>query len=252
MSENDLFEAPRPASFPPLMQGEELAAGDPFAKACMRAMLGCDSGLITYRISADHLRAALVLAPEEPLSRAMLALPACALGLQNALGALAPPEVAVHLGWDGALWVNGARAGRMRAAASTAAPEAVPDWLVIGIELQLLPRGAGEGGGEGGLDPTRTSLAEEGCGDIAPLRLLESWARHALVWLSRLEAGDIRALHAEWRGLAHGLGKEVALEAGGEALGGHFLGIDEDFAMLLRKGTITRAIPLTRLLEATT
>ncbi|HHB80565.1 MAG TPA: DUF4444 domain-containing protein [Aliiroseovarius sp.] len=244
----DLFEAPRPASFPPLMQGEELAAGDPFAKACTRAMLGCDSGLIIYRISADHVRAALVLAPEQALAHAMRALPACALGLQNAIGALAPPEVAVHLGWDGAIWVNGARAGAMQVAASTTRPEDEPDWLVIGLTLQRLPRGEGEGG----LDPTRTSLIEEGCGDIDPVRLLESWARHALVWLSRLEGGNLRALHTDWRGLAHGLGKEVTLGLHGQKISGHFLGIDEDFSMLLRQGEATRAIALTDLLEAET
>ncbi len=245
MSEDTLFEAPRPATFPPLMQGEELAAGDPFTKACARAMLGCDAGLIIYRISQDHLRAALVLAPEQPLGAAMAALPACALGMQNALGALAPPEVALFLGWDGALWVNGARAGRMRVAAATDDAAAVPDWLVIGLEVQLLPRGEGEGG----LDPTRTSLIEEGCGDVVPLRLLESWARHSLVWLNRLEDGERRALHDEWRALAHGLGKMVTLELGDETISGHFLGIDEDFAMLLRNGDDTTALPLTRLLE---
>ena len=247
MSEDTLFEAPRPATFPPLMQGEELAAGDPFTKACTRAMLGCDSGLIIYRISADHLRAALVLAPEQPLGEAMAALPACAVGLQNALGALAPPEVAVYLGWDGALWVNGARAGALRVAAASDDPAQVPDWLVIGFELQLLPRGEGEGG----LDPTRTSLIEEGCGDVVPLRLLESWARHTLVWLNRLEEGERRALHTDWRGLAHGLGETVKLRLGGEQFEGHFLGIDEDFAMLLRHGNDTRTVALTRLLEDT-
>ncbi len=245
MSQDDLFEAPRPASFPPLMSGEELAAGDPFTKAMTRAALGCDSGLIIYRISDDHLSAALVLAPEQPLARAMLALPACALGLQNALGALAPPEVALYLGWDGALWLNGARAGRLRVAAATSEPAQTPDWLVIGLMLQRLPRGEGEGG----LDPMRTSLIEEGCGDIDPTRLLESWARHALVWLNRLETGEVRALHADWRGLAHGLGKEVRLTLPRGGAEGTFLGIDEDFALLLRRGDETRALPLTDLLE---
>jgi len=248
MREEELFEAPLPANFPPLMQGEELVAGDPFTKACTRAILGCDSGLIIYRISDDHLRAALVLAPEQPLSHAMLALPACGLGLQNALGALAPPEVAVHLGWNGAIWVNGARAGALRVAASTNDPHAIPEWLVIGIDLQLLPRGEGEGG----LDPSRTSLIEEGCGDIVPLRLVESWARHVLVWLNQLEAGELHALHDAWRGLAHGLGKEVDLTLPTGPMRGHFLGIDEHFAMLLRHGEDTSLVPLTHLLEATT
>ncbi len=245
MNDDSLFEAPRPATFPPLMQGEELVAGDPFAKATTRAMLGCDSGLIIYRISENHLRASLVLAPEQPLEQAMLALPACALGMQNALGALAPPEVAVHLGWNGALWVNGARAGQMRVAASGNDPQTPPNWLVVGFDLQRLPRDEGEGG----LDPTRTSLVEEGCGDINPLRLLESWARHALIWLNRLDMGETRALHSDWRGLAQGMGKEIAFPLNEREVRGHFLGIDANFAMLLRRGENTNLVPLTDLLE---
>ena len=245
MSDDDLFETREPLRLPPLMQGEALAAGDPFTKACTRAMLGCDSGLLCYRISPDHLRAGLVLAPEVPLGRALQMLPTCAVGFQNALGALAPPEVALMLGWDGKLWLNGARAGRLRVAAATRDPEETPDWLVIGLEVLLLP----SDGAEGGLDPLRTSLVEEGCGDIDPLRLLESWARHTLVWLNRWEAEGPRPLHGDWRGLAHGIGKTVPITAGNTTHKGHFLGIDEDFAMLLRRGDTTRAIPLTDLLE---
>jgi len=247
MSDDTLFETPEPLRLPPLMQGEELSAGDPFTKACARAMLGCDSGLVIWQITPEKLRAALVLAPETALAQAMAALPACAVGFQNALGALAPPEVAVFLGWDGAIWVNGARAGRLRVAASTEAPERVPDWLVVGLEVQLIPRGDEEGG----LDASRTSLIEEGCGDVAPLRLLESWARHTLVWLSRLEGDGPAALHREWRGLAHGLGEGMEMMLGGEALSGVFLGIDENFGALLRRGEETRLIALTALLEAT-
>ena len=64
----------------------------------------------------------------------MAALPACAVGFQNALGALAPPEVAVHLDWAGGVRVNGAHCGRLRAAADTRDPLAVPGWLVVGLD----------------------------------------------------------------------------------------------------------------------
>ena len=101
-----------PPSFPPLLRGEQVGgATDPFDKARALAALGCDGGTVVYNPQVDRLRAAMVFAPEVPLEQAMTMLPVCGVGFQNALGALAPPEVAVHLDWDGAIFVNGARCG---------------------------------------------------------------------------------------------------------------------------------------------
>ncbi len=240
-----LFEAPEPPSFPPLITGEALAAGDPFTKAVTRATLGCDSGLLIHQVTADRVAGAIVFAPEVALERALAVLPACALGLQNALGALVPPEVAVGLGWDGTLFVNGAAAGRLRVAASAREPQAVPDWLVVGMEVALIPAADQEGG----RDVTRTSLIEEGCGDLSPIRLLESWSRHLLVWLNRLEDEGTGPLIEEWRGLSHEPDEALSLRIGGQVVTGRHAGLGEDFTLLLRQGENTRAIALDQLLE---
>ncbi len=237
----NLFEANEPLSFPPLFQGEAVSGNtDPFDKARASATLGCDSGLLVHNVTPDQLRAAIVFAPEIPLEQAMAMLPTCGIGFQNALGALAPPEVAVQLTWPGDIIVNGGKAGRLRAAASSNDPAAIPDWLVIGLELQLIPRSENDPG----LTPDQTSLFQEGCADISPLRLLESWARHTLVWLNTFSTDGPAALHAEWRGLAVGIGEDTPD-------GGTFVGIDENFGMLLRQGDSTRLIPLGSLLEDT-
>ncbi|WP_299629437.1 biotin/lipoate--protein ligase family protein [uncultured Tateyamaria sp.] len=226
-------------TFPPLMWGE-VANDSAFDHAMMKATLGCDAGLIAYKLGADAVEAALVFAPEVPLRTAMAMLPLCGVGLQNALGALAPPEVAVHLEWQGGIRVNGARCGAFRAMASDPDPEAVPDWLVVGFTLPLVP--ALE---DTGLTPDETALFAEGCADVSPPHLLEAWARHTLNWLSRWEESGPAALHAEWRGLAYGIGEE----AQNQSLTGTFLGIDEEFGMLLRDDTTTHLIHLTTVLE---
>ena len=227
-------------SFPPLLTGLPVSQSvDPFVKACAQAAIGCDGGLVVYAPDQDPLAAAMVFAPEVPLQRAMAMMPVCGLGFQNALGALAPPEVAVHLEWAGGLRVNGASCGRLRVAASTAVETEVPDWLVIGLEVPLWHPT------EGGRTPDQTALFEEGCVDVDPARLLEAWARHTLVWINRWSDGELAAIHAEWRGLAHGIGEDIAFD--GDT--GTFVGVDEDFGLLLRTGNETRLIPLTRLLD---
>ncbi len=238
----DIFEAPMPATFPPLFTGEAVSGStDPFAKACTQAIIGVDAGLLVHSITPDFIKAAIVFAPETPLEEAMQAIIACGVGFQNAMGALAPPEVGVHLGWQGEVYVNGGRAGRLRAAASSSDPNKEPDWLVVGLEIDLLPQGEGETGDH----PNDTCLMMEGCGDISPIRLLESWSRHTLVWLNDIETDGPRALHEQWRGLAKGMGDEV--EIGGTS--GTFVGVDTQFGLLLKVAGETRLTPLSSILE---
>lgn len=225
--------------FPPLMSGEA-CDGDAFETACQRAVMGCDAGLICYHLGTSTLEGALVFAPEVPLRQAMSMLPLCGIGFQNALGALAPPEVAVHLEWAGGIQVNGADCGQFRVMASDTDPEAVPDWLVVGFTLPLWPKDDNPGA-----NPHETALYSEGCADVQAPALVEAWARHTLNWITRWEVEGTRPLHAEWRGLAHGVGEPM--HQGG--LDGTFLGVDEDFGMLLRDDNETHLIPLTTLLE---
>ncbi len=237
-SDLETEEAP---TFPPLMWGEE-AQDSALRHACQRATLGCDAGLVAYRITDSVLEGTLVFAPEVPLADAAQMLPLCGVGFQNALGALAPPEVAVHLRWDGGILVNGAACGRLRLVAAQTDPDTVPDWLVVGFTLPLWPDSDNPG-----TNPDESSLYAEGCADVSPPRLLESWARHSLHWINRWEDDGAKTLHNEWRGLAHGVG-EPASQNG---LTGTFLGVDERFGMLLRDDETTHLIPLTTLLEET-
>jgi biotin-(acetyl-CoA carboxylase) ligase len=227
-------------SLPPLFQGLATAGADPFAVACAEAKAGCDAGLVCYDLRSDRLHAAIVFAPEVPLGEAAIMLPLCGVGFQNALGALAPPEVAVHLAWDGTIRINGGRCGALRIVASPPDPTREPDWLVIGLTLDLWPADD-----ETGHTPDVTALFTEGCADVEAPRLLEAWVRHTLVWINRWLEDGARPVHTEWSGIAHGLKSQVSVA--GET--GIFIGVDEDFGMLLKSGRGTTIIPLTALLE---
>lgn len=234
-------------SFPPLMKGLATGPANPFPIACAQAERGVDSGLIAWSVSPERLRAALVLAPETALEPAMAALAACAVGFQNALGVLSQPETAVHLDWTGGIRLNGGHCGGLHFAASTRDPAAMPDWLVVGLEVTLkLPTEW-----EPGETPDWTSLSQEGCAEVDPIHLLEAWARHTLVWLNDLDDPRGRAaLHREWRSLAWKIGESVTLPLDGNQIPGTFLGIDENFGMLLKtEDGATRLIPLSTLIE---
>ena len=228
--------------FPPLFSGFASLGGDPFALACKAAAEGTEAGLVIHDLAPDRMRAAVVFAPEVPLAQAAIMLPLCGVGFQNALGVLAPPVVALHLGWDGTIYVNGGRCGALRIAASTRDPAIVPDWLVIGLTLDLMP--ATE---DGGTDPDRTALHAEGCGDVAAMDLLAAWLRHTLSWLDTWDNQGAAPLHREWSGLVRGLNDTVTI-AGRT---GTFIGTDEGLNLLLKTDTGTDLILLTTLLEDT-
>ncbi len=231
-------------NLPPLMSGEA-TLNVPFDVAVARAREGTDAGLIVHNVRPDGLSAALVLAPEAPVADAVAMVFAVANGFADAFGSLAPPEVACHFDWPGGFRINGGRCGGIRAAASTRDPRAIPNWLVVGIDVPF----SEPSDDEPGETPDTTTLWEEGCSDIEPLRLLESWSRHTLVWIHEwLEEGMPR-LHEFWRGRAYSIGKEVTLTVAGETVSGQFVGLDERGGMLLNADKETRLLPLTMMLE---
>ncbi len=216
-------------SFPPLLQGQA-TVDDPLEVAVALAAAGCDSGTLVHNLAGRDLRAALIFAPEVALADAMAMLPACGVGFQNALGAVAPPEVAVHLTWDGQIMVNGAACGGLSVRAASPAPGNIPDWLVVGLQVPLWP--VSDDPGE---TPDQTALYIEGCADVTPVQLLEGWARHTLLWISRWSDEGPAPLHAEWQGLLHKTDIDI--------------GIDERFGLLRKDGETTTLVPLTTLLE---
>lgn len=221
--------------FPPLFSGQPAAGGDPFALACAAASEGCDAGLVIYDLAPDTLRAAIVFAPEVTLSKAAAILPICGIGFQNALGAYAPPEVGVHLGWDGGIYVNGGRCGDLRMAAEGHLDQE-PDWVVVDLTLTLWPQSD-----DTGLTPDVTALYAEGCADVGAVDLLEAWVRHTLVGINAWADDGMAQLHREWAGLAHGLDGDVTIA--GQT--GTYVGLDENLGLLLKVDDETVLLPLT-------
>ncbi|MCB4821895.1 biotin/lipoate--protein ligase family protein [Roseicella aerolata] len=163
----------------PLREG-----GDAMARAIALAP-GRGAGTLAWVRSAARAEAAVVLEPEMPLAAARLAFLAAANALADAVGAFGPPEIPVEFAWPGRLLVNGAGCGTVRLAAPPgAAEDAMPDWLVVGVEVRLtlsLPLEPGE-------VPDLTGLLEEGWEALSATELTAAWARHLMAGLDEWQA----------------------------------------------------------------
>ena len=146
----------------------------------------------------------------------------------------------MHYDWPGGVRVNGAHCGRIRAAASTPDAGVEPDWLVVAVTLDCMPAE----GVDPGRTPERTYLAEEGCAELTPVGLIESWSRHSLVWLNTLDQDGFAALHQAWCARAWGMGEPLPDGSG------LFVGLDEHGNQLVKTADTTVMRPLTLLLEA--
>jgi biotin-(acetyl-CoA carboxylase) ligase len=176
--------APRRLVLPPPYTPHWLGAGDAFAEARRLAPTE-GAGTLVWHASRGDGRAgrfdfSVVLEPETPLAEARLAFIAGMVALGDALAAHCPPERAITFGWPGEVLFDGGRLGGARfAVAPDTAEEAVPDWMVLGVELiadrdHLATPGSA---------PGSVSLKEEGFTD--PPAILESFAAYLMLALDR-------------------------------------------------------------------
>lgn len=225
---------------PPLWDGVMVpAAVDPFAAAVADAPTRTVPGGFYYAADPAALRLAMVLGPEMTLREAIAVVLAVQLGVADSLGALAPPEVAVHFAWPDRMLVNGAACGAFRAACATMDPDAEPDWLVVGAAVPILPAP-----GDPGHHAERTTLHDEGCGDIDAAAFIESVSRHALVWISRFADEGFAPIGRAWSPKAAHLGQEVTTPEPGR-----FVGLGDNGAMVLQTADGPRIISLTQMLN---
>ena len=140
---------------------------------------------------------------------------------------------------------HGARCGGLRAAASATGDTAEPDWLVLALDVPFFAAADAEPGET----PDSTTLWEEGCAEITPQRLLESWSRHLLVWINEWSENGIARLHRDWLGRAWGVGQDIAAPPVPGGVPGRFTGLDERGGLILNSGGTARGYPLTLMLE---
>ena len=153
------------------------------------AEAGDDPGCVRWSLAGGTLRVAVVLAPDRPMQDSSPIVALGALALFDALATLAPPQVPIHLLPPDGLAVDGGRVATVRAAMAHGPSNVPPEWAVLAFEVEVQA-----GDAEPGRTPDRTSLHEEGFGDVTADDILVNSLRHLLAWLDAWGQDGITAL----------------------------------------------------------
>ncbi len=169
------------------------------------------AGTLSSRSGEAVLEIAVVLEPDEPLRQGRRAILTCMSALADAVGACAPPEMPVTLGWPDIIAFDGARIGGGRLGwPEGCAEEEVPDWLVFSAMLIASKKHAGDPG----LTPGSTALDEEGFEPGAADGIVEAFARYLLLGFDAQDEHGFDAACAPYlRRVTHSEGSRI--DAGG-------------------------------------
>lgn len=231
-------------TFPPLLSGHFLAAEeDAFEVACERAASGqLGAGDVLWNSNPSKVDTAIILEPDVPLETAVQMLPLAMVAIGDCLGALTPPQVGVSFSWPNLVRVNGALAGDIKAAAGGSRDlAATPDWMVLRLWLRHQRE---DHEPEPGDVPEQTWLSEEGCEELTPNDVIESYSRHFLTWLNDWNEDGFKSAHASWMYRAQEREENISVTIAGKSFSGLMQGLDDNGNLLVKDGDQTDAAML--------
>ena len=202
------------------------------------------TGTVVVADRPDMADCAFILGPDRPLKDALNVVHVMMLALNDAVGAIIPPQIAVTFGWPDRIMINGALAGGLRLTLPQDTSDELdetPDWMVLRLTLDVLGEPIEEIPGH---PVERTSLLHEGCVDIAPTVIIESVARHFLNWISRWERDGINRIREAWDGRAHGYQEQISFRMPGGGIKGRLLGLDEEGGLMVSRNGKKKTAPL--------
>ena len=168
---------------------------DVFAKAI--AVAGkSETGTVLYSENPEYVEVAIILSPEVPKIKCNQMLYIMMVASGDAIGALAPPEVAVTYAFPGFIFLNRGEAGLVKIeVAPSNDDQSIPDWMVVGLKLRLNNNIEIN---EDEIHADITSLADEGGGYVSRTRAIESLSRHFLAWISQWEDEGFKPVTEVW------------------------------------------------------
>lgn len=232
--------------FPPLLTGHELKPGQsPARKAASGAAKGkYSAGDLLWLRDHDTLDYAIVLEPETSRTDALQMIFTQMVALGDAIGAIAPPEVAITYHWPNKILANGAFIGTVDAILSDQDDaNGCPHYMVIATRIRVRPP---EQVTDPGYDKNYTTLWDEGCGELDAMTVLDSAARHFTTWVHNWEEDGFQSVltHLDGR-----MEQSHELEVAGKT--GTFLGLDENANLLLKQDGGTELVTVVDALDTT-
>ncbi|WP_425405358.1 biotin/lipoate--protein ligase family protein [Hwanghaeella sp.] len=210
------------------------------------------TGTVVVADRADIADAAFILGPDRPLMDALKVVHVMMVSVNDALGSIIPPQIAITFGWPDRIMINGALAGGLRLTLpeeigpDSAKADPVPDWMILRVTIDVLGEPTSDALGK---PVERTSLMHEGCVDVAPTLIVESIARHFLSWVSKWETDGFDPVRNAWDGRAEGYQEKVAFKLPAGSIKGRLLGLDEDGGLMVSRDGKKRRAPLRWLLQ---
>lgn len=223
-----LYYEPDPANendpplLPPILTPIPVVNGiDVFSKAI--AVAGkSETGTVLYSENPEYVEVAIILSPEIPKIKCNQMLYIMMVASGDAIGALAPPEVAVTYAFPGFIFLNRGEAGLVKVEiAPSNDDQSIPDWMVVGLKLRLNNNIEIN---ENEINADVTSLADEGGGYVSRTRAIESLSRHFLAWVSQWEDEGFKPVTEVWNKRREET-KVVTLKSGQEV---SWVGLDEN------------------------
>lgn len=155
----------------------------------------------------DIVEFAVVLEPDAILAEARLAHYLAMNALADALAIHSPPERPVLFRWPDALTYDLGLIGGGRLAWPADCPESqVPDWLVFGAMVRATTMSPFQ------LGQTGVGMAEEGFEEVDAVDLIEAFARHLMLGVSRWQEEGAKPTVRRWldrlekvTGVRHGI-----------------------------------------------
>lgn len=235
-------------TFPPLLSGHVVVFDEsPLSLAAIQAHAGkLSAGDLLWSDDRRRLRFAVVLEPDVPRARCGEIVYVAMVAFGDAAGSLIPPEVAITYQWPNVIEMNDGRIGTVELVVSDEERGDIPEWLVLGIEIQLSPEHSDMNPGE---NYHHTTFWDEGCGEITQTQLLESTSRHLVNIIHTWSEEGFKPIHEQWLGRQS---KTNPLAGDAKLSGLKLVGIDESGNGLLSNGSETDSLAVIDLMSRPT
>ena len=180
----------------------------------------------TWQSPPGNLYLSLVLRPAVSPTRAAQLGFVAALGVGEAVSALAGPALQLRYKWPNDILANGRKLAGILLESETGESDRI-DFVVVGIGVNLASR-------PGEVEYPATSLTEQGFPQITPALLLESFVRRFDSWARRWQSDGFAPVRDAWLARAAGLGETIRVRLERGTLFGRFLDLENDGTLLLQ------------------